>query len=48
MKSGKLVAEVDMRKASEEEIKEKLSVMYGKIVLLSYENGYLMGKSVEW
>ena len=35
-------------KASEEEIKEKRSVMYGKIVLLSYENGYLMGKSVEW
>lgn len=47
LKSGKLVAEVDMRKASEEEIKEKLSVLYGKIALLSYENGYLMGKSVE-
>lgn len=47
LKSGKLVAEVDMRKASEEEIKDKLSVLYGKIALLSYENGYLMGKSVE-
>ncbi len=47
LKSGKLVAEVDMRKASEQEIKEKLSYIYGKITLLSYGDGYLMGKSEE-
>ena len=47
LKSGKLVAEVDMRMTSEQEIKEKLSYIYGKITLLSYGDGYLMGKSEE-
>ena len=45
LKKGNLMAEVDMRTASREEVKEKLSIIYGDIELLQHGSGYLMGKA---
>ena len=45
LKKGNLMAEVDMRTASAEEVKEKLSIIYGDIELLQHGSSYLMGKA---
>lgn len=45
LKDGNVVAEVDMRTALEDEVREKLSMIYGNIELFAYTGGYLMGKS---
>ncbi len=45
LKKGIVIAEADMRTAAEDEVREKLSMIYGKIELFSYTGGYLMGKS---
>lgn len=47
LKNGDFMAEVDMHTASLEEIKEKLSIIYGKIELLPQGSSYLMGKAEE-
>ena len=45
LKEGRLMAEVDMRTAAKDEVKEKLSIIYGDIELLQYGSSYLMGKA---
>lgn len=45
LKQGVVVAEIDMGTADEAEVRQKLSVIYGKIELFAYTGGYLMGKS---
>lgn len=42
--NGDVAAEIDMHTASEDEVRKKLSILYGKIELLAFSGGYLMGK----
>lgn len=44
LKQGKIIEDVDMEKDSMEEIRNKLSLIYGDIELLKNGNEYLMGK----
>lgn len=44
LKQGNVIAEVDMRTASEDEVRQKLSMIYGKIELFAYTGGYMIGK----
>lgn len=44
LKQGKIAADIDMAKDSMEEIRNKLSLIYGDITLLKNGNEYLMGK----
>lgn len=44
MKQGKLVTEINIEEDTIEEMKEKLSVVYGSVELLPYKSGCLMGK----
>lgn len=44
LKQGKIVSDIDMKKDSMEEIRSKLSLIYGDIELLKNGNEYLMGK----
>lgn len=45
LKAGVKTAELDMRTASSEEIREKLSLIYGDIKLYSNGAGYLLGRA---
>jgi len=45
LKDGLVAAELDMGTAEFDEVREKLSLLYGDIELLSGQRGYLMGKA---
>ena len=46
LKEGRLVGELDMRRAKADEIKKKLSLIYGDIELLQSGDSFLMGKAL--
>ena len=46
LKEGRLVGELDMRRAKADEVKKKLSLIYGDIELLQSGDGFLMGKAL--
>lgn len=45
LQQGRVAAELNMHTADLQEVRQKLSLIYGKIELLSNGNGYLMGKA---
>ena len=45
LQNGIVGAELDMRTASADEVKQKLSLIYGDIELLPYQESYLMTKA---
>ena len=46
LKEGRLVGELDMRRAKADEVKKKLSLIYGDIELLQSGDSFLMGKAL--
>lgn len=46
LKEGRLVGELNMRSAKSDELKEKLSLIYGDIELQQNGNNFLMGKAL--
>ena len=44
LRDGVLQADINMRSAGKEEIRESLAKIYGEIELVEYAGGYLMGK----
>ena len=46
LKEGRLVGELDMRHAKADEVKKKLSLIYGDIELLQSGDSFLMGKAL--
>lgn len=46
LKDGRLVGELDMGRAAADEVRQKLSLIYGDIELLQNGGSYLMGKAL--
>ncbi|MDD6045432.1 MAG: ABC transporter ATP-binding protein [Clostridia bacterium] len=46
LRQGSIVEELDMRRAGAEEVREKLSLIYGDIGLLQNGSSFLMGKAL--
>lgn len=46
LREGRLVGELDMRRAKADEVKKKLSLIYGDIELLQSGDSFLMGKAL--